>query len=437
MRALFLAVLLAGCSPSYHFATAPGPVLFPEPRRDTITFWGHACAYVDVGGVGIVTDPVFESKYMLLRPRKIATPPPESYDQTRFVLVSHAHQDHMNPRTLARFPATTTILCPAGVAKYLRHVSAAVRVMRPGDEVAFPGGRIVAVAALHPGGRWALRSHRDGRALGYVIRTPERTVYYSGDTGYFDGIDSVGSRYRPQVALLNINAHLHSMDAVRAINALRAPTVVPLHFGAYGGNRPGRSVAWQKELERSFGSVVVPLAVGETLPLDERRAVAARAPRQPVVLSPAAEAAGVDRYAELEPGLARGARPSEEGLRYLAARGFRTVVSLSHDPEEAARVEALGMDYVEIPLRAGLFSATPPTDEQRRRFLEVVDDPARRPLYFHCVHGKDRTGVMAALYRMQACGWSADEAESEMRALGFHGHYRALLRTVRDYRRSG
>jgi len=25
---------------------------------------------------------------------------------------------------------------------------------------------------------------------------------------------------------------------------------------------------------------------------------------------------------------------------------------------------------------------------------------------------------------------------AEMRALGFHGHYRALLRTVRDYRAS-
>ena len=36
------------------------PQLFPAPPRDAITFWGHACVYIDVDGVGVVTDPVFE-----------------------------------------------------------------------------------------------------------------------------------------------------------------------------------------------------------------------------------------------------------------------------------------------------------------------------------------------------------------------------------------
>jgi protein-tyrosine phosphatase len=32
-----------------------------------------------------------------------------------------------------------------------------------------------------------------------------------------------------------------------------------------------------------------------------------------------------------------------------------------------------------------------------RRFFSVFEDPANYPVLFHCVHGKDRTGIMAAL----------------------------------------
>src|SRR5262249_16361272 len=88
-------LLLAGCSG----LAKVEPSKFPDPKRDSITFWGHACSYIDVGGMGIVTDPVF-AKTLFARHRFIGSPPDEALRGTRIVLLSHAHDDHTDPPSL-------------------------------------------------------------------------------------------------------------------------------------------------------------------------------------------------------------------------------------------------------------------------------------------------------------------------------------------------
>ena len=264
---LLVSATAAGFAPAVHAKPRIDPILYPEPPTDAITFWGHACAYIDIGGFGIVTDPVFAKSYAVIRRRLVPAPPRESFDQADLVLISHAHQDHLNPRTLARFTPGTTVLCPRPAAKYIAGLGLRVRVMRPGDEFAFPGGTVIAVAAHHPGGRHSLKARSDGRALGYIIRSPRHTVYYSGDTEYFPGIAAIGSKYRPDVALLNVNAHLHSEDAIFAVAGLGMPSVVPMHLGAYNGNSKRLGPRWRAELIEALGSTIVPLEIGESLPL--------------------------------------------------------------------------------------------------------------------------------------------------------------------------
>jgi L-ascorbate metabolism protein UlaG (beta-lactamase superfamily) len=261
-----IAAASTGCSATLH-SKPPTPVHYGEPPLDAITFWGHACAYIDVGGYGIVTDPVFSRKYATIRRRLITSPPYSSYDQTRVILISHAHQDHLDPQTLWRFPAKAEILAPAPSAEYLRKHGFKARVMRPGDTYEFPGGTITAVAAHHPGSRMSLKARSDGRAIGYVIRTPSETVYYTGDTEYFSGIRKVGAKYHPDIVLMNLNAHLHSGDAVAAIRDLGVPTVIPIHYGAYNGKMVRLGPQWRAELMDSVGQAVVPLEVGQSYSL--------------------------------------------------------------------------------------------------------------------------------------------------------------------------
>ena len=145
------------------------------------------------------------------------------------------------------------------------------------------------------------------------------------------------------------------------------------------------------------------------------------------------EVRGIANFAEIEPGLARGANPSDEGIEYLRAHGYKTVVAFWSGARERERLARAGIELVELPIRSSIFSADTPTPEQIDAFLRLAADPARRPLFFHCRHGKDRTGAMAALYRMERQGWRPPDAVEEMRAFGFHRHYRKLYRFVESY----
>ena len=245
--------------------------LFPVPARDALTFWGHACCYLDVGGFGLVTDPVFQQAFTIER-RHIAAPPSDSYRNARIVLLSHAHPDHLDRETLRSFPGSCVVLCPEPSAKYLHGLPQSVHPMRPGDSYVFPGGRVVAVAADHPGGRRSSSALADGRALGYVIETGRGTIYYAGDTKYFAGFDSVCTSYHPDVALLNLNSHLQGLDAVRAFRATGATTLVPMHFGAYGYLfLPERKLPRDyAEVEQMLGSQLDVLLPGESMPLQAK-----------------------------------------------------------------------------------------------------------------------------------------------------------------------
>ncbi|MCI0451813.1 MAG: MBL fold metallo-hydrolase [Candidatus Latescibacteria bacterium] len=258
------AFAFAGCG---GLAT-PNADLFPPPPRDAVTFWGHACVYIDAGGVGIVTDPVFE-RSVIFRKRRVDAPPPSSYAGARVVLISHAHPDHLSGETLRTFPENVVILVPRPCAKYLDVVGREVRVMAPGDVFEVEGVRVTAVAAHHMGPRLGLDAASDGRALGYVVETPVGTVFYSGDTDYFSGFGDVGWTFDPDVAILNINGHLPSTDATRAAWATRAPVVVPAHWGAFGywvfgGNKRPRD---GDTLARVLGEKLRVLEMGQSLPL--------------------------------------------------------------------------------------------------------------------------------------------------------------------------
>jgi tyrosine-protein phosphatase SIW14 len=53
------------------------------------------------------------------------------------------------------------------------------------------------------------------------------------------------------------------------------------------------------------------------------------------------------------------------------------------------------------------------------QFLSLLDDPSVYPVLIHCRAGLHRTGVLAAIYRMEYQGWSHEAAYSELRAHGF------------------
>jgi protein tyrosine phosphatase (PTP) superfamily phosphohydrolase (DUF442 family) len=128
--------------------------------------------------------------------------------------------------------------------------------------------------------------------------------------------------------------------------------------------------------------------------------------------------------------LYRGAQPTAEGMKELRRLGIRTVVNLRSFGSDRDEIEGSGggLGYEHIYMKAWHAE-----DHEVVRFLKIVADPARQPVFVHCQHGADRTGTMCAMYRIFLQGWSRDDATAEMRwgGYGFHEVWGNLLRYIR------
>jgi uncharacterized protein (TIGR01244 family) len=113
-------------------------------------------------------------------------------------------------------------------------------------------------------------------------------------------------------------------------------------------------------------------------------------------------------------GLYRGAQPGDEGFAELARMGVRTVVNLRTSRPERAKVEAAGLGYRRLSMRAWA-----PTEDELVDFLRVAVDPERQPVFVHCRRGADRTGMVTAVYRVAVEGWTKKEALEEMLEGGY------------------
>jgi tyrosine-protein phosphatase SIW14 len=143
------------------------------------------------------------------------------------------------------------------------------------------------------------------------------------------------------------------------------------------------------------------------------------------------ELPGLANVGRVAPGIYRGGAPNDEGLDTLRRMGIRTVINLRHfhgsGEERGCRRRGLG--YVRIALA----SSDAPADRDVRHFLAVVTDPLRQPVYFHCLRGKDRTGVMCAVYRMAVLDWTLADALREMDGFGFYHGWHDLRRYVQEF----
>lgn len=139
---------------------------------------------------------------------------------------------------------------------------------------------------------------------------------------------------------------------------------------------------------------------------------------------------GLENVGWVAPGILRGAQPKEEGYATLREMGVRTVVNLRSTNSGAEAVEAAGMRSLHI--RMGMVRGI--NRETVERAVKAISDPENQPVYVHCAYGKDRTGVVVAVYRMQAEGWSYEDAEAEMQSFGFNDAWLNLKGLMRSYR---
>jgi protein tyrosine/serine phosphatase len=120
------------------------------------------------------------------------------------------------------------------------------------------------------------------------------------------------------------------------------------------------------------------------------------------------------------PGIYRGRRPDQATLQNLKALGVKTILNLEDDSGAVAKekksVAKLGMNFISEPM-SGFWS---PDDHEVDQIEAIMADTSRRPLFVHCLHGEDRTGLIVGLFRVFSQGWKPADAYKEMLAKGFH-----------------
>lgn len=201
-----------------------------------VTWWGHASATVEVGGVRLAIDPLLSSRLFHLT--RSSDPPAADAAVADLVLVSHLHHDHLHLPSLRMFDTGVPMIVPRGAllaVPGLRTLN--VVEASPGETVALSGVVVEVLAAHHDGRRHNFSRHA-APALGFRVTAGDRSFWYSGDTGWHDGLARVPS---VDLAVVPIGGwgptlgpgHLDPEQAARAVALVGAVWSLPVHYGTY------------------------------------------------------------------------------------------------------------------------------------------------------------------------------------------------------------
>lgn len=193
---------------------------------------------------------------------------PEKLDFIDVVTSTHNHTDHLDAETLGPLlelnPELELIIPEANrvfVADRLGIEPVKPRGMSLGRRIPVGGFEIHGVPAAHE----ALETDSDGnhRFMGYVARFGSWTVYHSGDTVLYDGMEVLLKRWSIDLALLPINGrlperrvsgNLWGREAAKLAHDIGVRMVIPCHFEMFEFNTesPDEFVDHCNELEQPF-----------------------------------------------------------------------------------------------------------------------------------------------------------------------------------------
>lgn len=235
-----------------------------------LTWVGHASFVVQIGGLTVLTDPVWANSFPGVTR---VVEPGVAWDDLPPVdamVLSHNHRDHLDAATVLRLPRRTWCFVPAAMARWFTRRGFVNVVELDWWESARLGDVTFEFVPAH---HWSRRGAWDTNATlwgGWVLSAADRKCYFAGDSGYGDCFAEIGSRHSGlDVALLPVGSyapawymqpmHMDPDEAVQAHVDLGASHMVPMHWGTFDlGGEPllepieRTRAAWARHgLERS------------------------------------------------------------------------------------------------------------------------------------------------------------------------------------------
>jgi L-ascorbate metabolism protein UlaG (beta-lactamase superfamily) len=218
------------------------PVFPAVPKGKVAVTWiGHASFLLQFSNHNLLIDPNWARWLKVIKRLKHPGVALKHLPDIDLVMVTHAHFDHLDRRTLRKVAADQPIVVPFEVGNLVHDLGfRSVHELGYWESYRMGGLRVTMTPCHHWGARVLHDSHRGFG--GYIMQTGGRTIYHCGDTAYFPGFKEIGRRFDIDVALLPIGAydapsgrevHMNPEQAVAAFSDLRAKVMVPMHYGTF------------------------------------------------------------------------------------------------------------------------------------------------------------------------------------------------------------
>lgn len=269
-----------------------------------ITWIGHATVLAQLGGISMLTDPVFSeraSPFGFAGPKR-HQPPGLALAQLPhidLVVVSHNHYDHLDEASVralgAQAGGAPLFVVPLGLADWCgRRGIERVVELDWWQSHALDGVEVMLVPAQH----WSARGLGDAMSTlwgGFAVLAPDCQLFFAGDTGYSrDFVDirtRLAERQAPaagggfDIALLPIGAyeprwfmqtqHVNVEEALKIHRDLGAKRSLGMHWGTFALtdeplDEPPRELARQRAVQGVAADEFATLAIGATWRLPPR-----------------------------------------------------------------------------------------------------------------------------------------------------------------------
>lgn len=260
-----------------------------------ICWVGHSTVLINLFGTWILTDPVLFDNFgvrilgLTIGPRRYVQPAlrVDEIPKPDLVLLSHAHIDHMDIRTLLaiaeRFPGQVDVVTAYNTSDVISDMPwKSLNDMDWNERATVHGCELRALQVQHNGNRFPgepCRSkgyRRNGRSYnGYLIERNGIRIVFGGDTAYTKAFQEI--KHEVDVAIMPIGAyegyhadHCTPEEALDMTEMMRARHVVPIHHATFRMSTEPRlePITRLKRAVRSSSTQLAVQDVGEVVRLN-------------------------------------------------------------------------------------------------------------------------------------------------------------------------